>query len=125
MLALGASTFAGLIGAFGYLSKDSFQCVTNHIDPGVTFDFGELNYTEVMQMFFNHNGTIKLPIEVHPKVDFSECAIPALIGAGVGAGIGTLWLASHYAYKYRKQANQALESDGPLLHPQRRIMLDV
>jgi len=114
LLALGASTFAGLLGAFGYLSKDSFECVTKHIDPGVSFDFAKLNTTELLDMFFHHNGTFKLPLEIDPTIDATRCLPPVIVGGAVGAGVGVLWLANHYAHKQQKWQHER-NSDSPLL----------
>lgn len=114
LLTLGASTFAGLIGALGYLSKDSFECVTKHIDPNVSFDFAKLNTTELLDMFFHHNGTFKLPLEISPTIDASQCIPPVIVGGAVGAGVGILWLANHYAHQQLK-CQQERSTDKPLL----------
>ncbi|MGE3319629.1 MAG: hypothetical protein AB7I18_10080 [Candidatus Berkiella sp.] len=116
LLAIGASTFAGLVGAIGYLSKDSFECVTKHIDPNVSFDFAKLNTTEIINMFFHHNGTYKLPLEIDPTIDATRCIPPIIVGGVIGAGAGTLWLANHYALKHRQSRVQC-RRDNPLLEP--------
>ncbi len=127
ILSLGTSVLFGVIGGFAFLAKDRFECATSHIDPGVTFDFGKLNYTELMQMFLNHNGTIQLPIEIHPTVDLGSCETPLIVGALVGAGAGTLWLSALYAQQCQKQrANRMLLSNEQYQYgPERRALLEV
>ncbi|MCS5711356.1 hypothetical protein [Candidatus Berkiella aquae] len=104
LFTLGNSALLGTVAGITYIAANGFKCVTSNLQPGVTFDFGQLNYTELYEMFLDHNGSFQLPIEIHPSLNNpGACAIPVIVGAAVGTGTGLLWLAAHYAEKQRKQ----------------------
>lgn len=102
ILVAGVSTLFGVIGGIGYLIKSGFACAADHFNPGVTIDFSKINYTEAFQYFFNHNGTLSIPVEIHPTVNAVSCETPIIVGAAVGVGIGGLFLASHYGRRYQE-----------------------
>jgi hypothetical protein len=103
ILVAGITTLFGAIGGIGYLFKSGFGCAVDHFDPGVSIDFSKINYTQVFQYFFNRNGTLSIPIEIHPSIDATSCVTPVIVGAAIGVGAGGLFLASHYSRRYRDQ----------------------
>ncbi len=103
IIVAGVSTLFGVIGGIGYLIKSGFSCAMDHFDPGVSIDFSKINYTEAIQFFFNRNGTLSIPINIHSSVDAASCATPVIVGAAIGVGTGGLFLAAHYSRRCRDQ----------------------
>ncbi|HRE31306.1 MAG TPA: hypothetical protein PLD88_04965 [Candidatus Berkiella sp.] len=105
---LGNSALLGAAAGVSYIAANGFKCVTANLQPGISFNFSQLNYAELYQMFLEYNGTFHLPIEIHPSLENpGACAIPIIVGTAVGTSTGFLWLAAHYAEKQRKQATAA------------------
>jgi|GEM_PF-5907640 len=111
LLTLGNTAFFGLLAGVGYLARNGFNCATDHINPGVSIDFSKINYTQALEYFINRNGTLNIPISIHPSIDAISCEAPIIAGAAIGVGVGGLFLVSHYTQKHRKQvAKQQQES---------------